>query len=728
MFGKVTQEGGLHQEAVAVDFSLSGVRLALSQPVAADRPLQLSLMLPSGDMATPQREAPLDLNARIVWQRDEGGQLRCGAEFIGLTAAQKQRLKEAYIFIKKVLAASVAGVLLHAAPALAATPTPSTAAASAASLSADILASQRAVNAASASLQANLGKALQDVLNIQKNTSGSNSSALALMYQASLAGNVAKLSADGIALKGATEKLNKLVAPIISANSEALRVATAKHQETLKSGNSSAVASAEAAVKRAADKANGYVKDVYGTLVPAVTDKLQGDIGNLTKGVTKLGKSLLSKNNAAIEADKAALASNLNVLMADYVAMTQPKSETPAKPAVQNTVESLVKSLDSLMVKQADGKSVSASSMLSSYLSGLIKSPMAKITTSVIPVKSTTVPKKLKLADGSEIGYMEAAEINPAEALGLFGVNAEAPQDKRVGYAMLTDKEGTTTAIGFGHSAQFSYARALYGSDDLAQLSDQMGVSNLSGIAQGGGMFAYGTRLGDDTRVAVSWSSTTAAIDGTGASLNPGWTNAQASNLAVGVTHNVDDRMTAGINVGLLNEDHGILGNSYDPGSAFSFGETNRTFSLGFSAGLKLGGNSSLLAEAGFATTRGGNASGLIADTSDIKSRSYGMTFMSKHLLKKDDRLTASVVKPLRVVSGQVAVVTESIDANGVASLNKEWVSLVPTGSETNYKLAYDTSLKGKQSLSLQASVRKDVQNIAGNNEVAAGVSWNMKF
>lgn len=413
-----------------------------------------------------------------------------------------------------------------------------------------------------------------------------------------------------------------------------------------------------------------------------------------------------------------------------------------------------------LMVRQADGKPVAVSSLnsslissgalgnlsviqktLSNYmafdgymrnfsvnLSGLIQTPSTAALVNPLPSHTNTGPTVMKLLDGSEMAFMQASVANPAETLGLFGVNAEAPLDKRVGYAMLTDKAGTTTAIGYGYPVQFSYAKVLYGNDDLARLSSQLGVSNLSGLAQGGGLFAYGMRLNENTRIAISWSGTARVIDGTSASWNPAWANAKASNLGFGVTHKFSDQLTGGVNVGVLNESHGVLGSIYDASSALSLGESNRTMSLGLSTGFNITRNSSLLFEAGFAMTKEGNATGLLAGTTDLQSRSYGMTFMSKHLFKDEDRLTVSLVQPLRVVSGQVAVVMPSVDSEGIASFNKEWVSLVPTGRESDYKLSYDMPLKKNQSLSFQTSARKDVLNTAGNNDASAGVSWSMKF
>jgi hypothetical protein len=198
--------------------------------------------------------------------------------------------------------------------------------------------------------------------------------------------------------------------------------------------------------------------------------------------------------------------------------------------------------------------------------------------------------------------------------------------------------------------------------------------------------------------------------------------------LGIGLSHRLNERLTAGANVGWLSEQHSILGNSYGANTAFNFGDRNHTTSVGFSAAYRFDDNNALLTEVSYATTRGGNASGLIADTSEIKSRSWGMTFTSKNLIGKGDDLTVVIVKPLSVTSGQVAVWVPQVDAHGASTLGKAWVSLTPSGSETDVCFTYDAPLRGGQSLAIQANYRKDMQNLSGNNEAAVGLAWKAKF
>jgi hypothetical protein len=176
-----------------------------------------------------------------------------------------------------------------------------------------------------------------------------------------------------------------------------------------------------------------------------------------------------------------------------------------------------------------------------------------------------------------------------------------------------------------------------------------------------------------------------------------------------------------------LVERHGVLGTSYDANSQLSLG-ANRSTSFGLSLGYRIDANNSVLVESGFAVTGASQGNGLLTGTTTIQSRSVGLSFLSRHFLHRDDQLAVSLKQPLRVVSGSVGVITPSIDAAGVAHYSAESVSLVPTGRELDFKLAYDAQLRKNQTLSLQLTARKDVTNYAGSQDASVGAIWNSKF
>jgi hypothetical protein len=360
-------------------------------------------------------------------------------------------------------------------------------------------------------------------------------------------------------------------------------------------------------------------------------------------------------------------------------------------------------------------------------LSGLIKSPSMAATLNPLPTNANTGPTKIKLADGAELSYWQPSAPTLTDTLGVFALNGEIASDRRFGYSMMTDRQGTTTALGYGFPVQFSYAKALFGDDDLARLSGELGVANLSGIAQGGGLVAYGTKVTESTRVALSWSGTAtspaAALNGT-----PTWATSDAKSINLGITHRFDETFSAGISLGTLNENHGLLGSTYQADSPLSLGANSRSVSIGFSAGFKLDRDNSVMFESGFATTSGNTATGLFSGITDIRSRSCGMTALSRNLFSAADNLVVSVKQPLRVVAGQAGLVTPSLDDRGVAHFNTEWTSLAPSGRELDFKLAYDAPVGKLQTLSLQASYRKDVLNVAGSNDASVGMSWAKRF
>ncbi len=234
-------------------------------------------------------------------------------------------------------------------------------------------------------------------------------------------------------------------------------------------------------------------------------------------------------------------------------------------------------------------------------------------------------------------------------------------------------------------------------------------------------------KYGQDTRVAVALSQTPTSFYAGNPALGQAVNSSTASNMLLGVTHKLNESWTGGVSVGQLSEKSGILGASYQENSVLSLG-ANHTTSLGLSLGYSFNAYNSLLAEAGFGFTKAASGGGLLAGTTDIQSRSYGMTFLSKHLITKDDTLAISVKQPLRIVSGKVGVITTGIDDAGVALYSTEMTSLVPTGHERDFKMAYDTPLKKNQSLSLQLSARQDVMNVAGSRDASVGAIWSSRF
>ena len=94
-------QGGESQEALAVDLSLTGARLALTRAVVKDQPVELRMLLPTPNIDDYQKQAPMEVRGRIAWQREEKGRLLCGVQFIGMSPAEEKRLKDCFAFFNK---------------------------------------------------------------------------------------------------------------------------------------------------------------------------------------------------------------------------------------------------------------------------------------------------------------------------------------------------------------------------------------------------------------------------------------------------------------------------------------------------------------------------------------------------------------------------------------------------------------------------------------------------
>lgn len=362
-------------------------------------------------------------------------------------------------------------------------------------------------------------------------------------------------------------------------------------------------------------------------------------------------------------------------------------------------------------------------------LSGMIKAPTSAATRNALPTNVNTGPAKMALA-GGELAYAIPSAPDRISTLGLFGYNEYSNLTNQYAYAMFTDAQGATMAFGYGNlvPVQYSYARALFGSDEAALSAGNLST-HLNSLSQGGSVIAYGAPLNSKLRIAASFSNTAKADSAS--SQGASWATPNASSVGAGVSYTVSDMLQLGFSYQSLNENHGLLGSAYDPSSSMSFGNSNRSVETGVSALITLDRNNSLYLESTQSTTYAATATSgsMFSGTSDIQAQSFGMSFTSKNMLTSSDKFTATVKQPLRVTSGVANLTTTTINpVTGVATVGVEGISMAPNGREIDYSASYDTPLSKTQNISLVASYMKDAMNMAGNNYTSVGANWQMKF
>lgn len=97
---KATQGGGVI-EGSTVDFSMTGMRLALSDKLDDKQRVELAVYLPQDDLDRYEKQDPLKLKGRITWQRLEGGKNLYGIAFEGLSGDATSKLRECFQYYNK---------------------------------------------------------------------------------------------------------------------------------------------------------------------------------------------------------------------------------------------------------------------------------------------------------------------------------------------------------------------------------------------------------------------------------------------------------------------------------------------------------------------------------------------------------------------------------------------------------------------------------------------------
>ncbi len=98
---KVTQGGVVH-ECAGIDFSLTGMRLALSKRLEDGPPIDLEVCLPQQDLDQYKEQSPLSLHGRITWQRVVDGKNQCGVAFESVSQYQEGQLRACFDYYNKM--------------------------------------------------------------------------------------------------------------------------------------------------------------------------------------------------------------------------------------------------------------------------------------------------------------------------------------------------------------------------------------------------------------------------------------------------------------------------------------------------------------------------------------------------------------------------------------------------------------------------------------------------
>ena len=401
----------------------------------------------------------------------------------------------------------------------------------------------------------------------------------------------------------------------------------------------------------------------------------------------------------------------------------------------------------SLMITQANGKQVAATSLTTSVVAGGALGPLSAVTNKLsayttfdsytrnynvnlsnliaTPTNKSSVATMASMAPVPVVTRFDGGTLSAGFTPVDTNVTGFAPSQQQTWYALTSTDTGTVVGSGFGFAFNNAFSTAFYGDTTQTVNAANLNVANgLVGLANGGNYFAYGASVTPSTRMAFSSVQTAPVSE---QSVN--WATPSAKGAMVGMSTTFADKYLVGVSVGSLQESHGVLGTNYDGSGAIAFGD-NSSNTVGLSFGYAMDKNHSFLFEAAQAKTAGNNTvAGLTMGMTDLVATSWGMSYTQKSTYRTNDSMSFAVKAPMRVTSGSTMLFSQGVNAEtGVPFDVVEQVSLVPSGNEMDYKFRYTTPIGKMISVSFDMTYVKDVNNIQDKDSGFIGLTYRKFF
>jgi hypothetical protein len=203
----------------------------------------------------------------------------------------------------------------------------------------------------------------------------------------------------------------------------------------------------------------------------------------------------------------------------------------------------------------------------------------------------------------------------------------------------------------------------------------------------------------------------------------------KADAFSSGIEKNISQDLKAGLTVGVLNEQHGLLGSTFSNTGPLNFGDQHQTASLGFTSAYAFGEKTDLLLDVAVARSNGATiANSLVSSVSPLYARSWGAALVRHDAIDKGDALSFSLQAPLRVYAGSAAIAVTSVDDNGIGHTASQQVSLRPNGAEMDLTGGYQAPVKDGVSWNVSATYRHDPDNTAGTHDASMLVGTKLSF
>ncbi|MFM9912062.1 MAG: methyl-accepting chemotaxis protein [Methylophilaceae bacterium] len=95
------RQGPELRKAITRDFSMTGMSFGVSQRLNKDAPIEVTFHMPCDDVDQYGKQPPVQIKARVAWQREEGGKQLCALEFVDISPAARQQVKECFAYFNQ---------------------------------------------------------------------------------------------------------------------------------------------------------------------------------------------------------------------------------------------------------------------------------------------------------------------------------------------------------------------------------------------------------------------------------------------------------------------------------------------------------------------------------------------------------------------------------------------------------------------------------------------------
>ena len=319
-------------------------------------------------------------------------------------------------------------------------------------------------------------------------------------------------------------------------------------------------------------------------------------------------------------------------------------------------------------------------------LSRILSSKKGRFILNSLPENENIGPISVKFNGQPEFSYWVQEQALTSESLSPFDTS-DPTLRKQNAFASFRFDGGIFFAGGVGFKPFYGHYQALLEDDSLARLSLGWGESVISHISSGGLQFSYGMQVLEHDRVALSFSSSPLSNP-----IEPSM-QSDADLIMMGWAHEFSDTLTGAFTFSYLNERTGFLGSVTSADSGFSMNQNGKTQSYELAIRYQFNPQNQLGFQSTIAYTDSMDGNDLLAGTTLIKSQSMAISWIVKNVLAKQDQINITVKQPLRVVNGDMQLLTANVDSLGRPVYKIESCAINPDGRETEFTMTNSLQL-----------------------------------